>query len=180
MATVKIPEYRCPHCNKKLPATPVNDYCAINFKCYGNPYAVCRKCGQTYRDMNLVEPAAALTLKDGVPFWITGVRTLVFMIIAIIATFGVGLIVVAPAYLLLCFLSRNYRLQHKNDLLLASRARLRDPAYFARHLLSVVYLPDKSKLTPEALAIIHSHALAMMDADEVLELGPITHTVIGE
>lgn len=180
MASMKIPVYRCPYCNKKLPSNPVNDYCAIKTKYYGNPYTVCKKCGKTYYDRKLIEPAAALTLKEVVPFWATSIWTITALVMLAIFSCGIGLVVLVPAYLLFCFLSRNYRQKHKNDLLMASRARLRDPDDFLRHLHSEVYLPDKSKLTPEALAIIYTRALAVMDADEVLEVGPIMRSMIGK
>lgn len=185
MATIKTIEYRCPHCNKKLPYAPRNEYCAINFKMYGDPQEVCRKCKKTYRNINLIEPAEALTRKDKVPFWITSVRTSVFFIIlaifAAVCTFGIGLVFVIPIYLVLCALTRKKRQDKKDQILLKSRNRLKDPECFVRYLFSTVYLSedDRSKLTAQALSTIHYRAISEMDADQKLELSKIVRQVLG-
>lgn len=93
-------------------------------------------------------------------------------------TFGVGLIIIIPAYLAACYFGREYRQTHKDQVLTSSRNRLKDPEYFIRYLLSSVYLPDKSKLTPQALATIHVCAMRVMDADQPLSLGPIVRDVL--
>lgn len=179
MATIKTVEYRCPHCNKKLSSTPRNDYFAIKGKLYGEPFETCKKCKKIYEAPFTIEPASKITLQDKVPFWITSVRFMVALIILAVCTFGVGLIVLIPAYLLTCAFSRNYRQQHKDRLLTHSRERLKDPEYFVRYLISSVYLPDKSVLTPQALAVIHARAQAEMDADRPLDIAKITHEIVG-
>ena len=145
MATIKTIEYRCPHCNKKVSSTPRNDYFSIKGNIYGEPFETCKRCKKVYRSPFAAEPASAITLKDRVPFWITSVRFLVFIAIlavfSIILTYGIGLIVLAPVYLAVCALSRNYRQQHKDRLLLQSRERLKDTEYFIRYLISSVYIP---------------------------------------
>ncbi len=180
MATIKTIEYRCPHCRKKLPSIPRNDYCGIKFKYYGDPIETCPKCKKTYRNINLTEPAEALTLRQHVPFWITSGWVVVLSILAACITFGVGLIFIIPAYLAACFLTRKRRQEHKNQLLRSSRTRLEDPEYFVQHLFSSVYIKDRSKLTAGNLAVIHARAIRTMNADQVLELGKITHEVLGE
>lgn len=183
LATIKTVEYRCPHCNKKVSSIPRNDYFSMKGNIYGEPFEVCKKCKNVYKSPFTIEPAAEVTLKERVPFWITSVRFMVFVAIlavfSVVLTYGIGLIVVVPFYLAVCALSRNYRQQHKNRLVLQSRERLRDTEYFVRHLVSSVYLPDKSKLTPQALAIIHLQACRTMDADQVLNLSKIVQNVIG-
>lgn len=170
MATIKTLEYHCPHCDKKLPSMPRNDYCAINFKMYGNPYETCKRCKKTYRNMNLIEPAAELTLAQPVPFFITSGRVILWMILAAVFTLGIGLIVIIPGYFLACLVSRKNRLEHKNLLLIASRKRLENPEYFLRHFLNAVYVEKKEWLTPEALALIHTKAISQMNEDQVPDL----------
>ena len=185
MATIKTIEYRCPHCNKKLSSAPRNEYCAINFKMYGDPYETCPKCKKTYKNINLTEPAEVLTMKDQVPLWITSVRTFVFFVIlvafAAVCTFGVGLIVVLPAYLLLCILTKKKRQEKKDQILLKSRNRLKDPEYFVRYLFSAVYLnmEERNRLTAQAISNIHYRAIVAMDADQPLELSKIVRQVLG-
>lgn len=179
MATIKIIEYRCPHCGKKVPYAPQNDYCAIKGKFYGNPNQTCRKCKKSYRNSNLIEPAEVLTLKDQAPFWVTSHWTIFLSVFTAVITFGTGLLVIIPAYLAVCFFGRRYRQTHKDYLLTSSRDRLKDPEYFIRYLLSSVYLPDKSKLTPHTLATIHVRAISVMDADQPLSLGSIVREVLG-
>lgn len=183
MATIKTIEYRCPHCNKKVSSIPRNDYFSIKGNIYGEPFETCKKCKKVYKSPFTIEPASAVTLKERVPFWITSVRFMVFIAIlavfSIVVSYGIGLIVVAPLYLAVCALSRNHRQQHKDQLLLQSRERLKDTEYFIRHLISSVYVPDKSKLTPQALAIIHVRAISVMDADQPLSLEPIVRDVLG-
>ena len=178
LATIKTIEYRCPHCNKKLPYAPQNDYCAIKSKYYGNPYQTCRKCKKTYRNSYVFEPAETLTLKDQVPFWITDFWTIFLSLFIACLTLGTALIVIIPVYLAACYLGRKRRQAHKNQVLLSSRTRLKDPEYFLRYLFSAVYLPDKSKLTPQALAMIHVRAISVMEADQPLSLGPIVRDVL--
>lgn len=183
MATIKTIEYRCPHCNKKVSSIPRNDYFCIKGNVYGEPFETCKKCKKVYRSPFTIEPASAVTLKERVPFWITSTRFVVFIAIlavfSVVLTFGIGLIALVPVYLAVCALSRNYRQQHKDQLLLQSRERLKNPEYFIRHLISSVPIPDKSKLTPQALAIIHVRAISMMEADQPLSLGPIVRDVLG-
>lgn len=185
MATMKMIEYRCPHCNKKISSIPRNDYFSMNSHIYGEPFETCKRCGRVYRAPFTIEPASAVTLKERVPFWNTGVRFLFFIgfmaAFSIAFTYGLGLLVVAPFYLAVCALSRNYRQQHKNQLLIQSRERLKNPDYFMRHLLSSVYLSDKRRLTPQAFSMIHYKAQRMMDADQALNepnLTLIVHSVI--
>ena len=182
MATIKTIEYRCPHCNKKVSSIPQNDYFSIKGNIYGEPFETCKKCKKVYKSPFTVEPASAVTLKESVPFWITSVRFVVFIAIlavfSIILTYGIGLIVIIPGYLAACFLTRKQRQAHKDQLLTSSRNRLKEPEYFIRHLISSVYIPDKSKLTPQALAIIHVRAISMMDADQPLSLEPIVRDVL--
>lgn len=177
MATIKTIEYHCPHCGKKLPSMPRNDYCAIKFKMYGNPYETCKKCKKTYRNINVTEPAAELTLAQKVPFFITSARVFVGMIIAAVFTIGIGLIAIIPGYFLACGIFRKNRLEHKNQLLIASRERLKDPEYFIRHFLSSVYVENKELLTPAALALIHAKALSEMNEDKVPDLRNIALSV---
>lgn len=178
MATIKTVEYRCPHCNKKLPYAPQNDYCAIKSRYYGNPNQICPKCKKTYRNISVFEAAEALTLKEQVPFWITDYWTIFLSALISCLTFGTALIVIIPVYLAACYFGRNHRQTHKNQVLLSSRNRLKDPEYFLRYLFSSVYLPDKSKLTPQMLSMIHIRAISMMDADQPLSLGSIVQDVI--
>lgn len=185
MATMKTVEFRCPYCNKKISTIPSKDYFAINSRIYGEPFETCKKCGKVYRSPFTIEPASAVTLRERVPLWITSVRFMVsilmMVVLSITFTYGLGLIVVAPFYLAVSALSRNYRQQHKNQLLIQSRERLKNPDYFMRHLLSSVYLPDKRMLTPQAFSMIHYKAQRMMDADQALNepnLTLIVHSVI--
>lgn len=177
MATIKTIEYHCPHCGKKLPFMPQNDYCAIKFKMYGNPYESCKKCKNTYRNFNVTEPASELTLAQDVPFFITSGRATLWMILGAIFTMGIGLIAIIPGYFLACGIFQKKRLEHKNLLLLASRERLKDPEYFLRHFLSAVYVEKKELLTPAALALIHAKAISEMNEDKVPDLRNIALSV---
>lgn len=182
MATIKTVEFHCPHCNKKVSSIPRNDYCGIKGRLYGAPYETCRKCKKTYRHPFAEEAASALTLTEKVPFWITSTRFMVFIIIVAVflgvVTYGIGALAVAPVYLAACALTRNYRQEHKNKLLRQSRERLKEPEYFVRHLVANTYIPDKSRLTPAVLAVLHVRAMRIMDEDRPLVVGDLVKEVL--
>ena len=183
MASIKTVEFRCPHCNRKVSSIPRNDYCGIKGTIYGEPYETCRKCKKIYRHPFVEEAASALTLAEKVPFWITSIRFLVVLaIIAVflgVVTYGIGALPVVLVYLIACPLTRNYRQEHKNKVLLQARERLKEPEYFVRHLVANTYIPDKSRLTPAVLAVLHARAVQIMDEDRPLVVGDLVKEVLG-
>ncbi len=182
---MKTLEYHCPHCNRKLSSVPQNDYCAIGGQYYGEPMETCRKCKKNYRRPIVTEAAQSLTLRQQVPFWLTGVRTLVtFIILAVFSVvFGMlvesllGLLLIAGAYLLLCAGTRKHRQAHKNQVLQASRKRMQEPAYFSRYLAQAI---GTTGLAPEKLALCHAEARSAMERDQPLDVAQLARIARGE
>ena len=179
---IKTIGLRCPHCRKKISSFPTNDYCVIKDKWYGNPNQVCRKCKKTYRQFWVEEAASALTLKEQVPFWLTSTRTLVLFIllavIALVCTYGFGLLFIIPVYLLTCLFSRKYRQTHKNKVLAGSRNRLKDKGYFLRYLVSKITAQERSMLTNKTFTMVYAKAIKVMDEDRPLEVEKIVNEVL--
>lgn len=182
--SIIISELHCPHCGKKLSSSPQNDYCAIHGQPYGNPNETCPKCKKGYRNIFVIEAADELTLSEKGSFWITSTRTLVAFIIA--AVFGfmlltlelwMPLVLILALYPLLCALTRNYRQAHKNQVLAASRERLKNPQYFIRYLMQTAGLKNAGSLTTQALIPIHSMALSAMEKDQPLNTLPLAAAV---
>lgn len=187
MATVKIVEYHCPSCGKKLSIGPKHDHCTLRGVNYGEPNEVCKKCGAAYRHPYVTEAAQALTLIQPVPFWMTNTRTVtLFVFLGIICiTLGVEmkapecavlLLPIAVLYLLLCALTRRYRQAHKNRVLAASRERMKQPEYFARYVLQTVAADG---FTSERLILCHVLALAQMNSDQPLDVPCLTDILLG-
>lgn len=173
---MKIPEFHCPHCGKKLGSTPQNDYCAFHGQPYGNPNETCPRCKNGYRNVFVIEAAEELTLAEKVSFWITSTRTLVAFVIA--AVFGFllltvemwePLVLIIALYPLLCAVTRSKRQTHKDQVLTASRERLKDPRYFTRYLMRSAGLTSADGLTAEVLLPLHSIALSAMEKDQPLK-----------
>lgn len=189
MATIKTVQYTCPHCHRKLKSTPYNDYCALGGKLYGDPYDTCPKCKRTYRNAFSIEPATELTLSQRVPFFLTGVRTLVaeiiFAVILVMLAFsGVpellwGLIPVGAVHVAVSAFTRSYRQKHKDQLLTQSRQRLKDPEKFLQAALPFMGTNMKNQLTPDRLLLMHRKALEDMDADRPVDMRGILCEAFG-
>lgn len=185
MATVKIVEYHCPSCGKKLSISPKHEHCTLRGVNYGEPNDVCKKCGASYRHPYVTEAAQALTLSQRVPFWITSTRTatlfavLTVICIALAIQTGVeclaGLLPIAALYLLLCALTYRYRQAHKNRVLIASRERMKQPEYFARYVLQTV---AAGGFASERLILCHALALAKMNSDQPLNVPRLTSLLL--
>lgn len=191
MATihVKTVQYTCPHCHRKLKSTPYNDYCALGGKLYGDPYDTCPKCKRTYRNAFSIEPATELTLSQRVPFFLTGVRTLVaeiiFAVILVMLAFSgvpellLGLVPVAAVHVAVSAFTRSYRQKHKDQLLNESRQRLKDPEKFLQTAMPFMGTNMKTQLTPQQLLLMHRKALADMDADRPVQMRRIICEAFG-
>lgn len=185
MATVKIVEYHCPSCGKKLSISPKHDHCTLRGVNYGEPNEICKKCGAAYRRSCVTEAAQALTLSRRVPLWITSTRTVTLFALLTVAcvTLGVqadvecfaGLLPIAAFYLLLCALTYRYRQAHKNRVLLASRERMRQPEYFAQYVLQTI---AAGGFTSERLILCHALALAEMNGDQPLNVPRLTSLLL--
>lgn len=131
MATMKIPEYHCPHCNAKLSSMPKGDFITVGNQCYGSVYVPCRKCGKEYRQPFVEEAALNLEEKSHVPLLITSPKILATLIgictVSAVLFLPAALIVIpvcAAVWFLLGLATRSYRQEHKSRVLSRSRQRL--------------------------------------------------------
>lgn len=185
MATVKIVEYHCASCGKKLSARPKHDHCTLRGVSYGEPNEICKKCGAAYRHPYVTEAAQALTLSQRVPLWISSTHTVTLFAILTVACVSlgveadvecfVGLLPIAALYLLLCALTRRCRQAHKNRVLLASRERMKQPEYFAQYVLQTI---AAGGFTSKRLSLCREMALAQMNRDQPLNVPQLTSLLL--